>query len=615
MRRKGADKQLPAKTIIALERFFGAIRRTSALTAFTAFFLLWAVFQLYDGYTPLPPLVVALVLTAPTVCSLRRTRKKVTRRLALYEDAAQYAQYLGKAWRFWRSAGFYLTALLLAAMITLKAVIADSPAYSLLICLLSAIIVLYIVRWRLLHCLRRVEITVLPLDDEVPAAKRYDRKRERRHAALIVTFYWAPIFVVYLAASVVFRSFVMFLFLPLIAGILFLLFCLISNPFSRYAALRRRHTSVRILRLAALLAVSVGLSALLTNGFFFAFLQIDSFAPVAAERERISITYNEKDGVYTITRPENREMRILQLTDIHLAGGIFTVSQDKKAISACERLIRETEPDLVIVTGDLAYPIAVQTLTLDNVLPYAEFARLMEQLEMPWTFVYGNHDTEKNAVYTAENMNAFLSSNFAMRDRDDGKQLLLAERTPEVSGRYNQYLRTENSAGKLERVIFLLDSNAYADGGYDCIHDDQVQWYTESVRALSEETGQTVPSFLFCHIPFHEYAEAAAALEAENPQAEYLFGTNGESVSHPEKRSRIFEEITKLGSTQAVFCGHDHLNNFGVRYQGVDLIYGMSIDYIAYPGIQEKQEQRGATLILTAGENFTVEQIPLAAVN
>lgn len=38
-----------------------------------------------------------------------------------------------------------------------------------------------------------------------------------------------------------------------------------------------------------------------------------------------------------------------------------------------------------------------------------------------------------------------------------------------------------------------------------------------------------------------------------------------------------YETSLDKGSTDAVFVGHDHLNNMGIRYKGVDLIYGKSI--------------------------------------
>ena len=57
-----------------------------------------------------------------------------------------------------------------------------------------------------------------------------------------------------------------------------------------------------------------------------------------------------------------------------------------------------------------------------------------------------------------------------------------------------------------------------------------------------------------------------------------------------------------------MFCGHDQVNDFGIYYEGIELVYGKSIDYIAYPGIENQKEQRGATLISVdskSGYNIT----------
>lgn len=49
----------------------------------------------------------------------------------------------------------------------------------------------------------------------------------------------------------------------------------------------------------------------------------------------------------------------------------------------------------------------------------------------------------------------------------------------------------------------------------------------------------------------------------------------------------------------ALFCGHDHFNNFSVNYKGIDLTYSYSVDYLAYSGINKKGSQRGCTVIIT----------------
>ena len=76
--------------------------------------------------------------------------------------------------------------------------------------------------------------------------------------------------------------------------------------------------------------------------------------------------------------------------------------------------------------------------------------------------------------------------------------------------------------------------------------------------------------------------------------------------------SKLFDRAVELGSTQGFFCGHDHLNNLSLRWRGIQLTYGMSIDYLVYSGIARRSDQRGGTLIVLDGDGrMTVSQIPL----
>ena len=80
---------------------------------------------------------------------------------------------------------------------------------------------------------------------------------------------------------------------------------------------------------------------------------------------------------------------------------------------------------------------------------------------------------------------------------------------------------------------------------------------------------------------------------------------NEDKVRHDEQtygiacsthESKLFEAAQAHNAT-GIFCGHDHYNNFSVEYKGVRLTYGMSVDYLAYPGIYKEHLQRGCTLI------------------
>ena len=155
------------------------------------------------------------------------------------------------------------------------------------------------------------------------------------------------------------------------------------------------------------------------------------------------------------------------------------------------------------------------------------------------------------------------------------------------------------------QALFLIDSNDYIASGsineYDYIHDDQVEWYKRTVTSLSEREGHTVPSMIFTHIPLREYKEANDLYEQGSSDVIYYYGILGEKmidkICCSKYKSKLFETVLELGSTKAIFCGHDHYNNQSVEYKGVRLTYGYSIDYLAMPGIDKHTEQRGATLI------------------
>ena len=59
----------------------------------------------------------------------------------------------------------------------------------------------------------------------------------------------------------------------------------------------------------------------------------------------------------------------------------------------------------------------------------------------------------------------------------------------------------------------------------------------------------------------------------------------------------MFETMVELGSTDAIFYGHDHVNNIVLEYKGITLCYGYSVDYFAYWQIHKQGAQRGCTII------------------
>ena len=191
----------------------------------------------------------------------------------------------------------------------------------------------------------------------------------------------------------------------------------------------------------------------------------------------------------------------------------------------------------------------------------------------------------------------------------------------------------KNSEGIITQSVYVFDSHSYVDGDflgimwkYDNIHDNQVEWYRSTVKALNEqnnavlrslgrEENSAIKSVAFLHIPlteqrdaWYEYAQNGFT-DTENVKYHYgVAGESGRVVYSGMGEDGLFEAMLELGSTKAVFCGHDHYNSFSVDYKGIRLTYSLSIDYLAYSGISNEGTQRGCTVVtLSPDGSFSCE--------
>lgn len=325
------------------------------------------------------------------------------------------------------------------------------------------------------------------------------------------------------------------------------------------------------------------------------------------------ISYDDTTGVYTITKTKE-DFKILQLTDIHLGGSFLSYEKDLKALKAVYKLIDYTKPDLVVVTGDLTFPMGYPSFSFNNTAPVGQFAAFMRNTGVPWVFTYGNHDTESIATANKESLDDLYKS----LSWKTSKNLLYPYTQPGVWGRNNQLIEIRNKDNTLNQALFLIDSNAYTGDGlnkYDYIHDDQVNWYKENVLRLNKEENKNISSLVFFHIPLQEYITAYELYLINSDEVKYYFGSNDEKICASYYNSSMFDVALELKSTKGFFCGHDHYNNMSLEYKGIRLTYGMSIDYLVMPGIAKDTKQRGATLITShADSSIDIEQIPLTLI-
>ena len=316
-------------------------------------------------------------------------------------------------------------------------------------------------------------------------------------------------------------------------------------------------------------------------------------------------TENIADGVWNIY--SDNGLKVLQITDIHIGGGWMSYKKDQMALNAVAAIITAEKPDFVIASGDIAYPVPFQAGTFNNLSGAKLFAELMENLGVYWTATYGNHDTEAYSYFGRDDITEFYEQYPHCLMRDGAKN---------VDGYGNQVFNIVNSDGVITRSIYTIDSHSYVDGDifgifwkYDNVHENQIEWYKNCV----EKYGRNIPSTVYLHIPLTEYKDAwfeyvdNGYVDTEN--VKYNYGTAGEKdkVVYPGiYDDNFFETMLELGSTDSVFCGHDHLNNFSLNYKGIDLCYSFSIDYLAYVGISKLGSQRGCT-VMNIDENGNAE--------
>lgn len=382
-----------------------------------------------------------------------------------------------------------------------------------------------------------------------------------------------------------------------------------------------KKTGKRILLGILIVAVAITVIATVVNYLVYQSLlkKGDEYNSVEIEN-RLVPQKDENDYWYFTT---DGDFKVMHLTDIHIGGGWMSYGKDLKALNAVATMITKEKPDLVIATGDIAYPVFFQAGTFNNYTGAKAFANLMESLGVYWTVTFGNHDAEAYSYFKRDKVAGFYTD-------EDYKYCLFQEGPADVDGNCNHVIEVKNSKGIITQAMVMIDSQAYVDdtiltsikGTYDNIHENQVEWYEAEIKRMDAENkaidkkADTVKTQAFFHIPLVEMGDAWKEFQdndfKDNENVKYIEGIIGEGgrrVYSGFGEDSLFEKMLELGSTQAMYNGHDHYNNTTVEYKGIMFSYGYSIDYLAYIGISKEGSQRGCTMITCKPDStFTIDK-------
>ena len=329
----------------------------------------------------------------------------------------------------------------------------------------------------------------------------------------------------------------------------------------------------------------------------------------SVETESKLVPQKDENGYWYFTT--DGDFKVMHLTDIHIGGGFLSKDVDEKALNAVALMVTREKPDLVIATGDIAFPVPYTAGTFNNYTGAKAFANLMESLGVYWTVTFGNHDAEAYSYFDREAVAEFYSS-------DEFKYCLFQSGPEDVDGYGNHIIEVKNSKGIITQAMVIIDSQAYIKdniiesikGTYDNIHPNQVEWYENEINRMNAENkeiskkAENVVTHAFFHIPLVEMADAWNEF-ADNgfkdtknfKYIEGIIGEGGRRVYCGYGEDELFEKMLELGSTKAMYNGHDHINNTTFDYKGILFSYGYSIDYFAYSGIDKQGSQRGCTMI------------------
>ena len=257
-----------------------------------------------------------------------------------------------------------------------------------------------------------------------------------------------------------------------------------------------------------------------------------------------------EDG-YDLRFNQDGRFRILQITDSHLNG---TRTEDyANAKEQMVSIVESEKPDLVILTGDVVTCVPAEPW-------WADFMAPLDEKNIPFVVVYGNHDRERElSEYELAQAVTLHSANINALDSFG----LLSDMA----------LKIKSADGsRVGAVLYCMDSYDYPSvagfDGYGWIAGDRIEWYREQSRSFAEANyGYPVPSYSFFHIPLCEYKTAT-------DKELIAVGKKGENECSGSLNSGMFVSMLECGDVHGVFVGHDHVDDYIAPYAGIALGYG-----------------------------------------
>ncbi|MBQ3499689.1 MAG: metallophosphoesterase [Clostridia bacterium] len=319
------------------------------------------------------------------------------------------------------------------------------------------------------------------------------------------------------------------------------------------------------------------------------------FTEWSAEDEFTASSYIE------LKKTPGEDFVVLNLADVQLYDDELYEEVGMEAMALIEKLIEDTDPDLITLSGDNAW----------GTMTYLKLIELVDSYGIPWGAVMGNHDGQRciSEFWAAYHLAEAENSVFEFGPKDMG---------------YGNYVINITENGKIVHSVYMMDTHNNREyetengtiGGYDHLWENQMDWYEWCVKGTNAVAGKTVESTVIMHIPVVEYYDAWHAVATdideangklgviENPTDD-AYGRRGETGGHPPVNNGFFDLCKELGSTKNMIVGHDHVNDYSIVYQGIRLTYAVKVGRGCYFA---EDMMGGTTLAINSDGEGTITQ-------
>ena len=284
----------------------------------------------------------------------------------------------------------------------------------------------------------------------------------------------------------------------------------------------------------------------------------------------------------------------------------------------------KVNPDMVVLTGDNILgnhindaPIGKRknVKTKEGTLKRMETAlgyvlKPLEKRKIPFAFIYGNHD-DMNCISKDEQAQIYKKYDYCIPFNEDDKSV--------DCDTYNVPIYSKDGS-KVKYNLWMLDSAGSDENGnstYDGVEKKTVQWYERKSDEMTKENGgEPIMSLMFQHIPIPRVSEFFKKCKSDDKSA--VKGPDGNFYKLNHKKAKGFafeypnsdtgdtsdngllEAVKSRDDVSAMVFGHDHLNSFVGKIDGINIVQTPGASFRSYGNMVSR-----GVRIFTIDENDT----------